>query len=257
MYNHEIHSLRFGKSAEMVSYMYSLPEGTHYKRGYKAPNDIRTPVALDLLRRYWPKTALIIGLRHPVKWFQSFYNFNMRQHDGAPGGKELPPAEMMVGAKLPDHFRYHNHLALLGNTNVTDPEEMKLLGSTGKTVVQPLMMTNPVFLFEVSQPFDERDGRDEQYRKDLSDFIGLSVPLSPIPKEEGRTSRNYNYAIDICDEKYRSLREELLEVGTNAATWIRSYFMTLPDVMVSSPEHMHELLSSWSVDPCDDEEKRR
>jgi len=148
-----------------------------------------------------------------------------------------------------------NHLSLLGKTDVTDPEEAKLLGSNpaGSTGIQPPRMTNPVYLFEVSQPFDEGEGRDVRYRNDLSNFIGLTTPLAPIhtEEEENRTSTNFNYAIDICDDKYRPLREELLEVGSNAAAWIQTYFLPLPDVTVSSPDHFRELLDSWSIDPCD------
>lgn len=75
MYNKEVHSLRYGRPAEMASLMYAMPAGD-YKRGYKAPNDIRTPSALDSLRTYWPRTKLVIGVRHPVKWFESYYNYN-------------------------------------------------------------------------------------------------------------------------------------------------------------------------------------
>ena len=36
-----------------------------------APSDIRSPHALQAYRRYWPRTKFIIGLRHPVKWFEN------------------------------------------------------------------------------------------------------------------------------------------------------------------------------------------
>lgn len=42
--------------------------------GYKCPADVREMVALRHLRNHFPKTKLIIGLRHPVLWMESFYN---------------------------------------------------------------------------------------------------------------------------------------------------------------------------------------
>jgi len=238
----EIHSLTNGKPAQMVSFLYALPEG-NYQRGYKAPNDIRTPAALEALRKYWPETKLIVGLRHPVKWFESYYNFHARH-----GKKDLPPAETMVGPNLPDQVKYHIHLSGLGKTNVTDPGEAALLG-VGHNKIQPASMSNPVFLFEVGQPFSNDEALDEQYRIDLSDFLGLSRPLPPIP-EQNYVSRNKDFALNICDQKYDHLRDELVANGKNAAAWIQNYFMDHPDVTVSSPDQLVDLLSGWSVDPC-------
>ena len=163
-----------------------------------------------------------------------------------------------MGDKLPDHVRFHNHLFGLGKTNTTDPEEVGLMGtwpvfysmdkiSSNSEIAR---MNNSVFLFEVSQAFDRRDGRDAQYREDLSEFLGLSTPLgpfNPVPYD----SPDFHFAIGICDDEFRPLREELLQVGKNASRWIQTYLLPLPDVTVSSPEHFRELLQTWPVDPCD------
>lgn len=109
MYNHEVRSLKDGKPAELVSLLYNLPLGCHFKQGYKAPNDVRNPVALDALQTYWPQTKLIVGLRHPVKWMESWYNFRHRQ------GKEVPSTNVMRGlASFPIQVQYHKNLAMLG-----------------------------------------------------------------------------------------------------------------------------------------------
>ena len=144
------------------------------------------------------------------------------------------------------------HLSHLGKTNVRDAHEHALLGPPLKGASEepsiPPRMTNPVFLYEVSQPFDPRNRRDVQFRKDLQVFLNLTTPIGP-PKH--RESRNYHQAIDICDERYRPLRQEILEVGQKAATWILQYFVLNPDVTVSSPLHFASLLETWSEDPCD------
>jgi hypothetical protein len=250
MHDREIHSLKNGRPAEMVSLLYALPVARGpgqllQRRGYKAPNDIRSPEALQSLRTYWPDVRLVIGVRHPVKWFESFYNYNTRQVDrGKNGSHHFGPADVM---NIPDHAQFHLHLSQLGKTNVLDPGEQELLGP--RVSEQPAAMRNKVFLYEVSQPFDSREGRDGQYRRDLQQFLGLSAPLQPIAVRDRRGS-NYHYAIDICERKYKYLRHRLIEDGRIAAEWIVRYFLPHPDVTVSSPDHFRETLQSWSIDPC-------
>jgi hypothetical protein len=64
--------------AKMVEDLYTLgPIRPKMYRGYKAPNDIRRLSALNAFKKYWPMTKLIVGIRHPVKWFESYYNFSV------------------------------------------------------------------------------------------------------------------------------------------------------------------------------------
>lgn len=74
MYHHEVHSLKNGRPEELVELLYELPQGPQYQRAYKSPNDILSTKAMDAIYQYWPKTKLICGIRHPVKWFESYYN---------------------------------------------------------------------------------------------------------------------------------------------------------------------------------------
>ena len=253
MHDYEVHSLRQGRPAELVSLLYTLPESSETvqrpKHGYKEPNDIRSPVALHSIRQYWPNTKLILGVRHPVKWFESYYNYNSRRN------QTLPPAEEMIGKRLPDHAKFHLHLSQLGKTTLKDARERELLGrpisGSGWTDDTPVpRMRNKVFLYETSQPFDSREGRDVVYREDLAHFLDLTIPLKPI-RVRTKQSPNYHYAIDICDSRFQTLRAQLVEDGRIAAEWITDYFLKDPDVTVSSPDHFVELLQSWSRDPCD------
>lgn len=238
MYPHEVHSLRGGRPAELVSLLYALPSGRQYKRGYKAPNDIRNPLSMEALRTYWPQTKLIVGLRHPVKWFESWYNFNTRQ------GNKLQEATFYAGRHFNKRVLYHANLAGLGKTNVLDDKEQRLLN--WKQPVPPLM-SNPVFLYEVSQQSDINATIYDQFRKDLSSFLGLKRTLDKfeMPRDT-YTSR----AIDICEQKFDQLRVELCEHGTLAAEWILTYFLPLSDVSVSSPDYFITMLQTWGEDPC-------
>jgi hypothetical protein len=253
MPRHEIHSLTHGKPAEFVSQMYSLPAGSKYKRGYKAPRDIERTRALDGIAEYFPSCKLVVGLRHPVLWFESFYNFLAR------GGEDMPVGSLIGNCDAAgnnilctDEARFHLHLNNLGKTNQTSAEEVKLLkppliSETPTTKVQP--MRNQVFLYEISQLYDEDETRAYTYRRDLGHFIGLKRGLSPIaPAKHNR--KNFKYALDICEDQYRPLRKTLMNIAKPASEWIRSYFMQSPDVVVSSPEYFDSLLLDWMEDPC-------
>jgi len=65
------------------------------KRGYKCPAEIRHPHSIEYLRTFWPRTDLIVGIRHPVLWFQSLYNFRV-QNTEAPSA-EIPHPNALVG----------------------------------------------------------------------------------------------------------------------------------------------------------------
>lgn len=244
MHSEELHSLSQGDPADLVRRLYELPAG-HYKRGYKSVGDIYHQSAISSLRDYWSKTGLIIGVRHPVEQFESLYNANSQQ------GKSLPPAETMVGRKFSDKPCFHEHLAMLGKTNVMNPSEADLLD--WEMTEQPPPMPNRVFLYDAAQLFDHNQTRAAHFRKDLSDFLGLSVTLDPLIFRDRITEK---CAIDICDARYDELRRELVSMGTSAAEWICTYFATDDSVVVSSPSYFEQLIGTWQRDPCEDADYR-
>jgi len=63
MHPHEVLSLQKKNPVIMVKLMHQLPSWK--RRGYKSPQDAATAHVLDYFAAYWPKTPLIIGLRHP------------------------------------------------------------------------------------------------------------------------------------------------------------------------------------------------
>lgn len=243
----EMHQLTFGHPAGFVKGMYELPDGD-YIRGYKAPNDSSNQLPRDMIREYFPSAKLIIGLRHPVSWFGSWYNFKERQ------GFDLGPPEDLVG-NLPFQVLFAQHLAMMGKTAL-DSTEIDLLGHyLDEEPRPPPLMRNKVFLYDVSQPFDQNSTRNYMFRKDLGNFLGLTKELVPlIPRE---SSRNADYAMDICDDKLKELRGQLLELGKNGSIWIREYFLPHENVIVSSIDHLHAVLQTWDRDPCDGKEGGR
>lgn len=68
----EICDLNNRQPGTLVRRLYTdLPAGDDYLRGYKCPGHFsREP--LRYFRQYFPKTRLIVGLRHPVRWFERY-----------------------------------------------------------------------------------------------------------------------------------------------------------------------------------------
>ena len=68
-FQEEIYDLYQNKPGAMVWRLHTqLEPGWDYKRGYKSPGDVFLANAIHLLDEYFPKTRLILALRHPVRY---------------------------------------------------------------------------------------------------------------------------------------------------------------------------------------------
>eukprot|EP00537_Pseudo-nitzschia_pungens_P003882 CAMPEP_0172363706 /NCGR_PEP_ID=MMETSP1060-20121228/6984_1 /TAXON_ID=37318 /ORGANISM="Pseudo-nitzschia pungens, Strain cf. cingulata" /LENGTH=510 /DNA_ID=CAMNT_0013086505 /DNA_START=159 /DNA_END=1691 /DNA_ORIENTATION=+ len=80
----EITALQNNHPARILNYIIrDLPEG-RYRRGYKSPGDAENGRARNKLGIHYGKTKLLVGLRHPVLWYESFYNHRVQN------GYEMP-----------------------------------------------------------------------------------------------------------------------------------------------------------------------
>ena len=187
-------------------------------------------------------------------WFESFYNFRIRFNYTLPAPDELidrcPPTARNVCL---EEIRYNDHLSRLGKTDRTDPEELQLLGPIWAKQRNLPKMENPVFLYEISQMRDTDETRAAQYRRDLQSYLGLQTPLEPLTESEESHHEhpNKDKEIDICAPEHTIVHDELLKIARDSSLWIRHYFLNLPDVFVSSPDHFEALLEDWMNDPCD------
>ena len=74
-FQEEIYDLYRNRTGTLVWRLHSQTEpGFHYKRGYKSPIDVFNANAIHLLDQYFPKTRLLLALRHPVLYV-SFLEF--------------------------------------------------------------------------------------------------------------------------------------------------------------------------------------
>ena len=259
---------------EQFMYMYRRKRGRK-QLGYKCPADIREMTALKHLRDYFPNTKLVVGLRHPVWWFQSFYNYRIREERPIPGPHDCRgPCEERHIATCTYNAYFHLFLAQMGQTDLTEQERSLLRHYDVKNQNQPmpydLTVLDPpaphsVFLYDQNQ-IDGRKVPDvaETFRRDMSAYLGVSPMLPSLQQatqlsyenktesaEEKRTRQLIeSKLIDICQPEFDDMRNELVKVGSDAADWILTYYLPLPNVHVSSPEYFRKVLEEYKSDPC-------
>mgnify|MGYP000036762358 CR=1 FL=1 len=258
----------------------------NFLQGFKNPEILQVPQALRHLHNYWPETKLIVTVRNPLKWFRSFYNFRLTIGHLSQVGTD-PNA--LIGSCnhgnkiLCSHMgAFHVKLFRLGKSPMDSSEELDLLKPFLSTSddqdiwdhFQSLSvnnkkeneknrklphMKNKIFFLDLRQMSDGNRTRATRFRRDLQQFLGLEHELSPVFRarpfkqlELTLDEESKRHKIDsICNSKYAPLQEELFHVAQKASLWIRQYFLKSPDVMLSSPEYVEELLETWMHNPCD------
>ena len=154
--------------------------------GFKSPNEILTGNALETMQTHFPRTKLIVGIRHPILWFQSFYNFRTVDYYRPLRGNV---AKFYVGPCIhdehvcTDHAQYHLFLSKLfhpptylssSSSSSSSSSLMVGRGEEFEGEQQLLQQTvhrqhrrlmNPVFLYETNQlraveSITESDGTD-------------------------------------------------------------------------------------------------
>ena len=269
MHPYEVHHLTKHDPVGMVQNLYTLQEEprTHEQKlhyGYKAPRDIADAATMQLLSTYWPNTKVIVGVRHPVLWFQSFYNYRLLTYH------ELPPPATLVGPCKVDVANHdpqklatlmQQHKGLHDRGVCTDLARFHvhlrnhLLMNDHKSNIT--LTRQPTFLYVDEQLGDTQ--HVAQLQHDLQTFLGLSTPLSnPMEYRTHLTTTASNSAtatgkaFDICHSDFIALRAELLQIGQEAAAWLIDHFLPVSGVSVSCPSCVILLLETWHIDPCAD-----
>jgi hypothetical protein len=74
--------LNEGRPVDLVQKLYKeLDTGSQYSVALSVRDTFRE---IRDLRRHFRYTRIIVGVRHPVRWFESFYNFRYRHPRGEP-----------------------------------------------------------------------------------------------------------------------------------------------------------------------------
>jgi hypothetical protein len=230
-------------------------------RGIKCPQDISSDVAVHNYAKYFPNTKLIVGVRHPVLWFESLYNFRV---SNVPWKKMMHTNLLTKGCTYGSQgvcvqrASFADFLSQLGKTQQDTSKELDLL-TMGLTPVKTPV--GKIFLYDLSQLSESEDGRIQstQFREDLKAFLGLTVDIPPFPTID--TSGRFDFLepikqqtdankIDICDNEHARIHQVLMEKARTSSVWIRDYFLQSNAVIVSNRSHFVELLERWNEDPC-------
>jgi hypothetical protein len=276
-FGQEMNEFMFRRPGRMIKKLYedlgagpSIGDGD-YLRGYKSPQDITQDHIMGYYRQYWPQARLIIGIRHPVRWFESLYNFRVQNHPSSRSA--LPHPNRLIGACTRGKFHtctqkgdFALGLMRLGKPNCPQPApmtalEQQILGRYRRlrtNLTETPCMTNPVFLFDLEQLGDDNATRNEQLRLDVTAFMGLKTPLPALPhfipgrkRSSAEQERRDAQKINICDPQYTPLRNDLMSYAQHTATWILDSFLPSPTVTVSSPDYFVKIMEDWMLDPCD------
>jgi hypothetical protein len=186
------------------------------KNGFKCPDLLYSEVGLGNLETHFPQTDLIVSVRHPVLWFQSFYNYRIRK------GNAMPKPQHLIG-KCPssrtrtivtgnendwsnlkdgilnhddpflirgnphklctDRSRFHFALSRLGKTPMNSTDELELLHYHKLKVHN--FPKNRIFLMEIGQLSVENRTRADQFVDDLVDFLHLRDDNNDVYDDDG------------------------------------------------------------------------
>lgn len=245
-------------------------DGMKIYRGVKCPQYVEQ---LKQVSRRLPKTKLIVGIRHPVLWFQSFWNMQATNdwkryqkespYNRTKSCKEVPQKSCKAGCPgqlyCVHRSRFHLKLAQMGKTPLSD-DERKLLAPNdydGGDKVKNQEIRNSVFLYETS------DMKEDDVWEELGRY--LDYPGGAIPHDRRQSARgNLKNAeehdlntIDICDAEYDKLRKQMMPYAYEMSKWICDYFVPLAedetrdDVWVANPDRFCSIVRDYANDPCD------
>jgi hypothetical protein len=207
--------------------------------------------------RYFPKTDLSIGIRHPIKWIESFYNHRVHNNIRMNASLLKGSCSKYTHGVCTHRAGFHVQLARLGKTPRNNGE-LDLMPSCTHRDLRRFKFTGRVFLYELQQLNESNETRAIMFRRDLKTFLYLKEELPPMVWHRSghkiKTSKRLRElnakTLNICDPEHNSLRKVLMTHAINASKWIRLHFLPVSDVHVSSPVYFYELRRNWSVDPC-------
>ncbi len=228
---------------------------TKILRGTKCPRLIRDPYIRSFLESL-PKTLLIVGIRHPILYFQSFWNM-LADNNVKIIRRGMTPYDVAhencTRNVCMKHSRFHTYLSKLGKTPL-DEKEKELLSpddrKSGLTLRDSFNVTNRIFLYELSQI------NEDVMWNDLSNQ--LDVPYIPhdIHMGDRSTKKDSGSRINICDAIYDDFRAAWMPHAYNMSKWFCNYLVPVAkdesrdDVIIANPNKFRDIVREYQKDPC-------
>lgn len=227
-------------------------------KGFKCPNAIFNYRTISRVEKHSPAAKFIVGVRHPIKMVESFYNGLVSEIYEDMLDEEIPSFDEVISSDMPwkglslDASRYELFLMQFAKTALTPKEMGELVGHEGYDVaIRPNHFK--VFLYSADQLEDDNKRRSSDFRGELQNYLNLSAPIKAFGHENVNHfvgSNGYAETINICDTNYRDLRKELVVQGKKTAKWLTEKFIESNEVTVANKDHLIQTLKSWGEDPC-------
>ena len=234
-----------------------LSESKDIQRGLKCPNGIKNSDSIERLYMHSPRAKIFVGVRHPILFFQSYYNYRVMESHSKSWNDKIPTVDSFLvdsdwrGVSTRSS-RFELVLMQLGKTNMSTSEFSQLLD-------RPHMGVQPnqfkIFLYALEQMEDPDEVRASNFRRELGTFLGLKQNLRPFGHENDNrfvAQAGYNETIDICAATFKPLRDLLVAQGQITSKWILEAFMQSEDVTVANRDHFKYIMLKWNSDPCVD-----
>eukprot|EP00536_Pseudo-nitzschia_multiseries_P012477 jgi/Psemu1/32202/gm1.32202_g len=253
-----------------------IPDRTLQLKGSKCPRFISDASLILEFSYAYPRTKLIIGIRHPILWLTSFINMgpvgdlytrmticpyyhdinpitgfaDRARNSGADPSKEICVGECRCGLPVCFHrARLHLPLARVGKTPLSTKEERDLLSPGDPDGGENLFngkLRNPIFVYDQTQM------KEDSYWDELADFLGVShIPNAHYHAAHGKGTNK-----TICTKYYDEYRSKLMAHSYNMSVWLEEYFLPVavdpnrPDVVVANPESLRAAIETYKHDPC-------
>ena len=238
-------------------------QSTTQRRGIKCPRIVKETARLDQLLNN--TSRVIVGVRHPVHWFESLYNYRIWQKHEKKRFNKQPPLRLLHNNRTDwlglstGAARFDLYLKQLGKVPLSSDElqhmtQVKKVDGIMQSTEHHSQHPIKVFLYPMEQIKDNDTTRRLHFQQTLQQFLNLDTPFHDLASKQKVNVNNFVHSenMNICEEQYRFIRDTLVWQGKHASEWIRNKFMKSEDVVVSDVGFMNEILGRWSVDPCDE-----
>jgi len=233
---------RRNTNSEVKKYGVKWPAGLH-----KDSNFFKSMSNLMELNPQHEETKIIIGMRHPVRHFESFWNYRERIHHNMP-----PPSTLIGSSKVgfqnvyTEIGQFEKHLMQLGKF-ILEEDDYAWLKENHKVV---LPTKNKVFLYLQEQFQDKNMTRFQKFLDNLLLFVGVGE-AKVTPEDFPHYNKiSKEKPFNICDEEYKAVRDVLLTGGKATANWFQRNLENSRDIYVSDKEYFLSIVNTWGQDPC-------
>ena len=229
-------------NSEVKKYGIKWPTALH-----KDSDFVKSMKNLMELNPQHEETKIIIGMRHPVRLFESYWNFReLNDHD-------MPPPSTLIGSSkvgfkdvYTEMCQFEKSLMQLGKF-ILEKDDFAWLEENHKTV---LPTKNKVFLYLQEQFQDENMTRFENFLDDLLLFVGVEEAKVTPDDFPHYNVIDEEKPFNICDEEHKEVRDVLLSGGNATAKRFQRNLGSSRDIYVSDKEYFLSMVNAWGQDPC-------